>query len=86
MSSQLAHIKAHSHQVQKSHQNNSQTFKPQSNVTKLVIYADNDLNFIGQRAAYALAARLEITVEVMIPDIPGADWLDVLNARRRRPS
>ena len=65
--------------------NGIETFNPPSNITHLLIYGDNDRNFVGQRAAHVLAARLagKITVEVLIPDTPG-DWLDVLNARTAR--
>ena len=38
------------------------------------------------KAAHVLAARLtgKVDVEVKIPDTPGTDWLDVLNARTTR--
>jgi phage/plasmid primase-like uncharacterized protein len=57
-----------------------ETFEPPAEVNHLIIYADHDLNGAGQKAAYALAARLAgtITVEVKIPDKPGTDWNDVL--------
>lgn len=66
--------------------NGIETFNPPSNVTHLIIYGDNDRNFVGQKAAHVLAARLagKITVEVKIPDTPGTDWLDVLNTRTTR--
>ena len=63
--------------------NGIETFIPPLNITRLIIYGDNDRNFVGQRAAHVLAAKLagKIDVEVKIPDTPG-DWLDALNARR----
>jgi len=47
-----------------------------------VIFADNDANGAGQRAAYALAARLSgrFEVDVKIPEKPDTDWNDVLQA------
>lgn len=50
-------------------------------VTELLVYGDNDLNFTGQAAAYKLAnrattARRPITASVHIPPTAGADWLD----------
>jgi putative DNA primase/helicase len=52
-------------------------------VSRLHIYADNDENHTGQKAAHTLANRLsirnKIRVEVHTPPINGTDWLDVLN-------
>ena len=53
-------------------------------VKKVCIYADNDANFIGQYAAYALARRLsttERTVCVYVPPRVGDDWADVLSRK-----
>ncbi len=58
-----------------------ETFEPPEGVTSIVIFADNDVSFTGQRAAYAAAHRLQVRglqVEVRIPPMVG-DWLDVLN-------
>jgi putative DNA primase/helicase len=56
-------------------------------VRKVYVYADNDVSYTGQAAAYALAHRLVVKekrqVEVRIPKNRG-DWLDVLLAKRRR--
>jgi putative DNA primase/helicase len=62
--------------------NGIETFEPPSRLKRLHVFADNDRNHVGQAAAYALARRIGrsgITVEVHIPPIVGADWLDVLN-------
>jgi putative DNA primase/helicase len=68
--------------------NGVKTFEPPSGLLRLHVFADNDSNFVGQAAAYALAQRLarheELTVEVRIPPEPDTDWLDVLN-RGGRP-
>jgi putative DNA primase/helicase len=51
-------------------------------LTLVMVYADNDLNYAGQRAAYELANRLmvkdKVEARVVVPDIAGGDWLDVL--------
>jgi putative DNA primase/helicase len=63
------------------------TFVVPPGVTGLHIFADNDANYVGQEAAYALARRLArngFPVEVHIPPEVDTDWLDVLN-RGRRP-
>jgi putative DNA primase/helicase len=55
-------------------------FEPPSETERLIIFGDNDQNGAGQRAAYALAARLSgrLQVEVKIPQKSGTDWNDVL--------
>jgi putative DNA primase/helicase len=62
-----------------------ESFAPPAGVRHLHVYADNDTNCTGQKAAYTLANRLsvrnKITVEVHVPPIVG-DWLDVLNQGR----
>lgn len=62
------------------------SFEPPDGVRKVLIFADNDRNFVGQRAAYAGAERLAsrgYEVEVFVPPTPG-DWLDELNRRNAR--
>jgi putative DNA primase/helicase len=63
-------------------------FEPPADIKRLVIFADNDQNGAGQRAAYALAARLSgrIAVDVKIPEQPGTDWNDVLRGNRHDPA
>lgn len=58
-------------------------FEPPAGIQRLTIFADHDEHGAGQRAAYALAARLSgrIDLEVRIPDRAGADWNDVLLGR-----
>jgi putative DNA primase/helicase len=61
-----------------------ESFEPPENVKHVVIFADHDLNFAGQSAAYRAAHRLAlkgIEVEVIVPPAPG-DWLDELNRRK----
>lgn len=56
-------------------------------VRKVHVFGDNDLNFVGHSAAYALARRIALTdrtmsVEVRIPQRAGWDWNDVLRTER----
>jgi putative DNA primase/helicase len=63
--------------------NGIETFIPPKGVRKVVIYADNDPNFAGQKAAYVLANRLylkDFIVEVLIPDVVG-DFNDLLQKK-----
>ncbi len=51
------------------------------NVENVIIWADSDLNYTGEKAAYMLANRLAIegkvkTIKVEIPKVPGTDWRD----------
>lgn len=58
-----------------------EAFVPPEGVTELHVYADNDANYRGQRAAFELAQRLSrsgINVQVRVPPDSGTDWLDVL--------
>ena len=57
---------------------------PPEPVRKVYIFSDNDKGFAGQAAAYRLgyqlansSAKYEI-VEVVVPDVRGADWNDIL--------
>ena len=58
-------------------------FEPPEECEHLVIFADNDKSFTGQKAAYALANRLAIKgidAEVRVTDTPGQDWADKAEA------
>jgi putative DNA primase/helicase len=56
-------------------------------VQRLIICADNDRNFVGQAAAFALAKRAagmpkrRIAVEVIVPREPDSDMLDQAGGR-----
>ncbi|NUY33273.1 hypothetical protein F0160_22575 [Paraburkholderia sp. JPY303] len=58
-----------------------QQWEPPTGVETVVIYADNDANFAGQSAGYALAHKLSMRgIKVEIPPLPmpaGTDWADV---------
>lgn len=61
-----------------------ESFEPPEGVREVIIFADNDPNFAGQKAAFAAAHRLKLKgfgVEVIVPPEHG-DWLDVLNRRK----
>lgn len=54
---------------------------PPAGVSEVIVFADNDANFAGQKAAYRLANRLALDgyeVAVKVPPVPGTDFLDVL--------
>ncbi|MCK4788895.1 MAG: toprim domain-containing protein [Desulfobacteraceae bacterium] len=61
-------------------------FVPPDEIDHLVVIADNDRNFAGQKAAYSLANKVVVqykkTAEVMVPVKPGDDWLDQYVAER----
>lgn len=57
-----------------------ESFIPPDGIRDITIFADHDLNFTGQAAAYRAAHRLALkgyAITVKIPDTPG-DWLDEL--------
>lgn len=61
-----------------------ESFDPPEGVKEVVIFADHDANFAGQKAAYAAAHRLKLKgyeVEVHVPQQKG-DWLDEMNRQR----
>ena len=53
--------------------NGIKTFEPPSDVERLIIFADNDANQVGQKSAYELAARVRIPCEVRIPTDVGTE-------------
>jgi putative DNA primase/helicase len=56
-----------------------ETFDPPAGVKRVIVFADNDESFTGQKAAYVAAYRLQqlgFQVDVKIPSVRG-DWLDV---------
>lgn len=60
-----------------------QQFTPPPEVHTLWVWADHDVSFTGQCAAYHLAHRLHlknVAVKVMMPSIKGTDWADVFTA------
>jgi putative DNA primase/helicase len=73
-------------------ENGVKTFEPPNDIKKIIVLGDNDSNFVGQDAAYALARRIalkakkpRIIVEVRIPPDADTDWLDELNAMNGHP-
>lgn len=56
-----------------------EAWTPPAGVETVVIFGDNDANFVGQAAALALAKKLAmggLMVRVEIPEKTGADWAD----------
>ena len=64
--------------------NGIETFEPPPGITSLTIFADNDSNFAGQKAAFVTAHKLRdrVAVDVKVPDKPDTDWNDVLKEMR----
>lgn len=63
------------------------SFEPPKDMKNIMIYADNDNNFAGMRAAYILAHRLHLAnyaVGVKVPDQIGCDFLDELVSKNLR--
>ncbi|MDO8874638.1 MAG: toprim domain-containing protein [Pseudolabrys sp.] len=61
-------------------------WQPPKMVTRVVIFADNDEDFAGQEAGFALARRMKAearAADVRFPDSPGEDWNDVHRALMR---
>lgn len=64
-----------------------QKFRPPAGIDELIIFADNDLNFVGQAAALVAARDIgrwaereerQINIRVEIPPKLGTDWADGL--------
>lgn len=56
---------------------------PPAGAEDVAIFADNDANFRGHRAAYVLANRLatkpeyaDLTINIHVPKLAGTDWAD----------
>ena len=66
-----------------------EAFKIPDGVEELVIFADNDAHFAGQRAAYtranAAVMRDGVKCRVEVPPVAGADWNDVLREMGSQP-
>lgn len=57
---------------------------PPEGVRRVVIFGDNDANFVGNSAAFSLAKRLhaqQCEVVVRLPECEGSDWADDLGSR-----
>lgn len=62
-------------------------FIPPAGTKELFIFGDNDPNFVGQHAAYALARRITkdgIRARVELPIMTGRDWNNEWNDKRNR--
>jgi len=62
-------------------------WSPPQDCQDVAIFADHDLTFAGQAAAYRLANRMAlagVAVTMHIPPTPGHDWNDELLARVKR--
>jgi len=63
------------------------SFEPPPNIKRVIIFADNDKNFAGQKAAYGLANRLyidlKLSVDVFVPYVPGDDFLDQMLRQKK---
>jgi putative DNA primase/helicase len=53
-------------------------FVPPQGTRHLVIFADNDANGVGQKAAQTLRSRMAIPCEIRLPEETGTDWWDAL--------
>ena len=64
-----------------------ENFVPPNDVKHIVVIADNDKNFAGQKSAYVLANRIRIKYKkdatVYVPLEPGQDWLDVIIKQKK---
>jgi putative DNA primase/helicase len=61
-----------------------QKFQPPPGIRRVIVFGDNDANFVGQAAAYILGRRMvheKYLAEIRIPSIADDDWNDVLRAR-----
>ncbi|MFA6267114.1 MAG: toprim domain-containing protein [Pseudolabrys sp.] len=59
-------------------------WQPPEGTKHVVVFADNDENYTGQEAAYALARKMKDQgrlVTIQVPEAIGEDWNDVHRAR-----
>jgi len=57
-----------------------ESWEPPADVSRVMVFGDNDAKFGGQAAAYRIAHKLAcfgLSVEVRIPEQAGKDWADV---------
>lgn len=61
-----------------------ESFEPPKEIDTVIIYADNDKNYTGQKSAYILANKLsnKLKVKVLVPEAQGCDFADVLKINR----
>ena len=60
-----------------------EAFEPPEHYKRIVIYADNDYSYAGQKAAYVLATKLYnkgLKVDIRMPPDTGQDFNDILMA------
>jgi putative DNA primase/helicase len=63
--------------------NRLEVWEPPAGIDGVIVFGDNDVNCVGQSAAYALAQRLNrsMSCQVMIPPDAGTDWNNVLQSK-----
>jgi putative DNA primase/helicase len=57
-----------------------------TDVRELLVFADNDVNFAGQAAAFTLAHRIkrtDLTIRIEVPPTIGLDWNDIHQQQRK---
>lgn len=60
---------------------------PPASIKKVVVFADNDANYVGQEAAYRLGRILHsrrLIVQVIVPVDTGTDFNDILLNRKKK--
>lgn len=60
---------------------------PPACTNRVIVFGDNDVNGVGQAAAWNLAKRLiasGIKTEVRIPQIPNTDWNDFAQSKKEK--
>lgn len=67
--------------------NGLEKWMPPAGTARVMVFADNDLSYTGQAAAFALAKRLSaagITTEIRVPEHAGADWADLTDTTKEK--